>query len=447
MRILWIIELEYEFKLRHGANLRFFNLARELIGMGHQVYFATHRRPIDDAIEKQRYLSHLVDQQVISGHLEVAYAPPVNFRRFGQLAVSPGLANRLLRRFQEPVCALVEEFIARKSIDLCIVSSRALLFLVPAIGRTRPVFIDWIDSFVLFFLRQAGMSLKQRKFAMLPYAIRRLGEAFVDERYYGKRSRVNLVVSPVDKRCLDLVNGKPERNCALLNGVTIRDAWVDVAPLRNQLIFSGNMSFRPNCEGAIWFIDFVLPLLLRRRPDIVFVAAGANPPDELLARRSAHVRVTGFVEDLEREIAESTLYVAPLVSGGGFKNKVVEAISAGRYVVATSRAVEFLDPSVRCWLLVADTPAQMAEHILAYLENPSGYGHALRTLRRILGDTFTWERRAEEFLRLALENVPLAITGPAVQGAFNRVRVSAAQAHPHGSSLPKHVRDFPRSVR
>ena len=57
---------------------------------------------------------------------------------------------------------------------------------------------------------------------------------------------------------------------------------------------------------------------------------GANPIPALLERASKNVVVTGFVEDLNREIACSEIFVAPLVSGGGFKNKVLEAIANSR---------------------------------------------------------------------------------------------------------------------
>lgn len=411
MRILWVIDLEYEYGARHGANLRFFSLSRELIAKGHDVYFVTSRRPTDDAGEKQRYLDQLIEQQVISGHLELTYLPPTGLRRFGQLAVYPGLQNRILRRFQEPPRALVEEFMAERGINLCVVTSRLLLFLVPAIGRTRPVFIDWIDSGGLFWLRQAGMNLRQRRFASMPYILQRLTEACSEESYYGRRCHLNLTVSPADKRFLDTVNRRPQRTRVLLNGVAIRGPK-DITPIPNRLIISGNMCFPPNSEGAIWFIDHVLPLVLRHRPDTVLVIAGADPPAELRARHSAHVRVTGFVDDLEREIVASALCVAPLLTGSGFKNKVVEAIGANRYLVATSRAVEFLDPGVRSRLLVTDTPQGMAAHILAYLENPSAYAPALRTLRRILAEEFTWEHRAEEFLGFARDFVsPGAVQG------------------------------------
>ena len=123
----------------------------------------------------------------------------------------------------------------------------------------------------------------------------------------------------------------------------------------------------------------------------------------------------GYVENLRQEIARSELYVAPLICGGGFKNKVVEAISSGTFVVATSMAVEFFDPKVRKHLLVADTPQQMAGAILSYLQSPQDFAIKLKTLKRIIDEDFTWESKAKELVGIACEAKSLrgAVNGSA----------------------------------
>lgn len=401
MKILWVIDLEYACEMHHGANLRFFNLSQELIINGHEVYFVTHRKVTDDPVSKYRYLDRLVEQKTVSGHLELSYAPPTRARRLARLAAYPAFVNRFLKEFQDPPRMQLEDFLGRHHIDLCIFSNRPLMFLVESTARLCPTFIDWIDSHVLLLLREIPLSLKKGRLAGIPYLLRWLVDAYTEESYYGKRCHLNLTVSRTDKRCFDFVDGRPHQNRVLSNGVRMRSTPLSVAPIRNRLVFSGNMSYPPNYEAAIWFIDKVLPLLLKKKPDIRFVVAGANPVPQLLARNGGNVCVTGLVEDLELEIAKSELYVAPLVSGCGFKNKIVEAIAANRFVVATSRAVEFLDVDLQSYLLVADTPRAMADYVLAYLDNPSKHAPALAALRKRIGQEFTWANRAESLLQVA----------------------------------------------
>jgi glycosyltransferase involved in cell wall biosynthesis len=187
-----------------------------------------------------------------------------------------------------------------------------------------------------------------------------------------------------------------------------------VADVENRLVFSGNMSFPPNYEGAIWFIDHVLPLLDARHHGLTFYVAGAYPVPELQQRGTRPgVEIAGFVADLDAEIARSRLYVAPLISGGGFKNKILEALAAGQFVVATSRAVEFLDPAITRLLLVGDTPEELAGHITAYLANPGAFEEHRAALQQIVRTQFTWERRALELLDIVRTALTEASARPA----------------------------------
>jgi len=169
----------------------------------------------------------------------------------------------------------------------------------------------------------------------------------------------------------------------------------------HQIIFSGVMDFAPNFEGSLWFLDHVFPIVLKKLPQATFVIAGARPVPALAARAGPNVKITGFVEDLNAAIAQSALYVAPLVTGCGFKNKVVEAISNGTYVIGTRFAAEFLDPEIASLVTVRDNPAEMAEAICDYFANPAPYVEKLNRLRQTLIEQFSWEAKAAELAQIA----------------------------------------------
>jgi glycosyltransferase involved in cell wall biosynthesis len=209
-----------------------------------------------------------------------------------------------------------------------------------------------------------------------------------------------VVVSPVDQRALARISGGSSHVVTLLNGVSLPPPRSDNRKIKNRLIFSGNMDFPPNYNAALWFLDHVFPRILERVPDAQFVIAGANPPPYLRECASRNVAVTGYVEDLNAEIARSSLYVVPMVSGGGFKNKVVEAIVNHTYVVATPIAVEFLDPGTRGLIAVAESPEQMADVIVQLLLDPQVSASRLSALYNHIVENFPWSKRAEELLAI-----------------------------------------------
>lgn len=405
LRILWLIDLDHRSGMLHGGNLRWFNLSRELLKQGHAVYFAVNHEPSNDRAPMSTFLDRLQRESFITGYVDTHHRLPSGRSLLGPLVDFPGIGQRVFATARRGVSAQFADITERMRPDLCIFSARQMLFLLPDLAQRLPVLIDWVDSFVLYHARAARRHVRSLELGPLLVALRYLLHAWLEERYYGRRARANITVSPADKQVLERILGHPQKTRVLLNGVHTHTKPVE-AKIKDQLIFTGNMNFPPNHQAAVWFIRHVLPLLRRERPGITFVVAGRNPLPELQALAAADVRILGYVDDLGGEIARSELYVAPLVSGGGFKNKIVEALSVGTFVAATPIAVEFLDEPIRRSLLVADRPGAIAQQILLFLDRPREFDETLANLQKIIRLHFTWPGRAGELLGIISEVSP-----------------------------------------
>lgn len=416
--LLWVIDIDYSTRHHHGAMLRFRNYSRQLIGMGWRVYWLV-RSQSGEFDREREFLEQLREQGVLTNFFECKYSAPRWRTRMATLSVLPVLGNRWLAPQHRALSDYCRELIHEFAIDVCIVSSRALLFLAPRLRNRLPIAIDFIDSYTLYRRRECRLLWKNRDFFGLLRAARYLAESHLSERYYARSADANIVVSPVDKQALDQVSGTPGRNCVLLNGVSRRGSASKVEKLPGRLIFSGNMDFPPNHKSALWFIDEVFPLVLSAHPHAELVVAGANPVPELLERASARVRITGFVDDMAAEIAGSSLYIAPMIMGGGFKNKVVEALMYRTYVAATPMAVEFLGPEFTELMLIGDSAASLAQDVVRFLSHPQEFEERLAALHAMVAREFSWEHRTAE-LRGILEQ--------AVRARSPRPEVSAPEA-------------------
>jgi glycosyltransferase involved in cell wall biosynthesis len=243
--------------------------------------------------------------------------------------------------------------------------------------------------------------MKERDFAGLVRMLKPAVLAYARERYYGRMPVMKIMVSPVDKDAIDEISGNPETSAVVLNGVRDGVPRGQFPKIPGRIIFTGNMDFPPNYEAALWFLNHVFPLVVSQRPDVCLVIAGANPILALRERASKNVVVTGYVEDLNREIACSEVFVAPLISGGGFKNKVMEAMVNRSSVVATSMAAECFPPGVRALLSIADSPADMAEAIMAVWRDPQTAEGRAQTLHEIVTGQFSWASQAAKIVELA----------------------------------------------
>ena len=132
-----------------------------------------------------------------------------------------------------------------------------------------------------------------------------------------------------------------------------------------RLLWVGGFNWQPNVEAADWFTRFVWPLLSKRSEAIEVDFVGENPPPELtLHSNRRNLRVHGFVEDLDEFWNNADVFIVPLLSGGGIRVKILEALNYGIPVVSTTKGCEGLPYVYGEHLMATDDPAEFAKFIL-----------------------------------------------------------------------------------
>lgn len=130
-----------------------------------------------------------------------------------------------------------------------------------------------------------------------------------------------------------------------------------------SLHFIGSLDWMPNLEGLQWFLNDVWPAVQRRFPDLEFHIAGRNMPPAISELRMKNVVIHGEVESSCDFVAAHSVSIVPLLSGGGMRAKILEAMSLARVVISTSIGLEGIEAKHRRDLFVADTPEQFIEAI------------------------------------------------------------------------------------
>lgn len=130
-----------------------------------------------------------------------------------------------------------------------------------------------------------------------------------------------------------------------------------------SLHFIGSLDWMPNLEGLQWFLNDVWPAVQRRFPDLEFHIAGRNMPPAISELRMKNIVIHGEVESSCDFVAAHSVSIVPLLSGGGMRAKILEAMSLARVVISTSIGLEGIEAKHRRDLFVADTPEQFIEAI------------------------------------------------------------------------------------
>jgi glycosyltransferase involved in cell wall biosynthesis len=143
------------------------------------------------------------------------------------------------------------------------------------------------------------------------------------------------------------------------------------------------MDFRPNVDAVLWFCSKVLPAIQDAVPGAHFYIVGKNPHARLAPlRQRPGVTLTGFVEDVRPYIAAATVYVVPLLTGGGTRLKILEAMSMGKAVISTTLGCEGIHAAADRDIVLADSADGFAQQTVALLEDKArrdDLGRAART--------------------------------------------------------------------
>ncbi len=131
-------------------------------------------------------------------------------------------------------------------------------------------------------------------------------------------------------------------------------------PFRRPLLFFhlGAMDWLPTREGIGWFVTEVWPRIKMTFPGSVLHLGGRHFPAHTGWEKQDGVSIHGEVEDVDAFLDQADVLVVPLFQGGGIRIKILEALAAGKAVIASSKAQDGLDPQVKAVCISAEDKAE-----------------------------------------------------------------------------------------
>jgi len=169
-------------------------------------------------------------------------------------------------------------------------------------------------------------------------------------------------------------------------------------PQEHSLIFTGPFRYHVNYEAMLWFLEEAYPIVQSQFPDIKLSITGDHAGLPLPEVRG--VTLTGRVPDVRPLIASATLSIAPILTGGGTRLKILAAMALLTPVVATSKGVEGLDVQHGEHLMIADRPDLFAKAITDLFQHPELRERLCENGYRLVHEKYNWEVVLPSFLRI-----------------------------------------------
>ena len=163
------------------------------------------------------------------------------------------------------------------------------------------------------------------------------------------------------------------------------------------LLFIGSFTHPPNVDAALTLLRRILPAVRAAHPQVRLELVGDSPPPELLEAAGETISVTGGVPNVSPHLDRAAIVVLPIAIGGGMRVKALEALAAGKVVVASARAVEGISAQPGRDLEVVEDDDEMARTICRLLEDEDARRRMAERARAWAARELSWAAMADHY--------------------------------------------------
>ena len=262
---------------------------------------------------------------------------------------------------------------------------------------SRPKVIDIVDSLSLFMKRSSEYETS---------AFRKMYNAVDRPRVYAYERKMG--------RIFDAVFINSEEDAAFIGGKNITVAangGYDVKTMPNVkrrmpnkkpatgnrqpafvIGFFGNMDYRPNKEGIIYFYRKVWKKMCESDKSIKLAVVGDKSGAVKRAMRHPQAEIKGFAGDIEKEILKWDICVVPVRYGAGRQNKIMQAWACGVPVICSPFAAKGVYGKHGQNLLIAGSAKEFEKEINRLRTDKRLYAKLRANGLKTLKKSFSWKK-------------------------------------------------------
>lgn len=164
-------------------------------------------------------------------------------------------------------------------------------------------------------------------------------------------------------------------------------------PITHEISFISKLSYPANSDSALWFVENVWEKITDACDDAKLFLVGKDPSELLISKtlKYKNIEVTGLVDSVLPYYERSQLIIVPLLSGGGVKVKLLEALGHGKIVVTTKKGIEGTDFKNGVEIIEEDTAEGFARACIDVFEHPKKYEEIRQMAMEKMKEEYSWK--------------------------------------------------------
>ncbi len=187
-------------------------------------------------------------------------------------------------------------------------------------------------------------------------------------------------------------------------------------------LFVGNLAYKPNVQGLVWFVEELFSRLLTRAGELKLIIIGKDPDPQiqLLCQKYAEIELIENPPEVVSYYERCGAVVVPLLTGGGTRIKILEAGRAWRPVISTPIGGHGLSLCDRREILFMEDLVSFKAQT-EWLTVRSNYDSLVNSMNSYVENNFTRKQFESAMAKVTgLESMPLKDKVSAIMPVYNR---------------------------
>jgi glycosyltransferase involved in cell wall biosynthesis len=213
------------------------------------------------------------------------------------------------------------------------------------------------------------------------------------EKYYWKRASRLFAVSEEDRRVMK--KEMPGIDVGIIpNGVDVSyfEEKKVVRKKPPRILYHGDYKWMQNVEAVNILIKDIWPTVKTKLPNVKLWISGRSVPEKTkaLVKMDPDIEISESLKDNRDAFKSAAVLVTPIMSPGGTRLKVLEAMASDLPVVSTPVGVAGLGITPGRQALVSDSVGELAKMTIAVLSNKKLAQKLAREGKRFVANNFDW---------------------------------------------------------